>query len=52
MKIKKDKLLFYLCTFGMMITTKILWDGLCWGPFVEAQQTEKPNDEDHKELTE
>ena len=22
-----------------------------WGPFVEAQQTEEPNDEGHKELT-
>ena len=23
----------------------------CWGPFVEAQWMEKPNDEGHKELT-
>ena len=23
----------------------------CWGPFVEAQWKEKPNDEGHKELT-
>ena len=22
----------------------------CWGPFVEAQQTEEPNNEGHKEL--
>ena len=25
--------------------------GRCWGPFVEAQQTEEPNNEGHKELT-
>ena len=23
----------------------------CWGPFVEAQRVERPNDEGHKELT-
>ena len=26
-------------------------EAACWGPFVEAQQTKKPNNEGHKELT-
>ena len=30
---------------------QLIHKDLCWGPFVEAQWKERPNDEGHKELT-
>ena len=48
---KKKKSIKSFCIFCQLFNFFYMYSRFYWGPFVEAQRVEGPNNEGHKELT-